>query len=102
MSPAHPQPPQANRAYRPDLAAVSTVAVLRGMHAAPQHEHKIPMRDGVKLHTTLYIPKLGPDGLPPPPMPFLMQRSPYSSAPYGSDTYPAGTGFFERFNKEFW
>jgi predicted acyl esterase len=67
-----------------------------------KHEYKIPMRDGVKLHTCIYIPKLGPDGMPPPPMPMLMQRSPYSASPYGSDTYPAGTGFFERYNKECW
>ena len=45
---------------------------------------------GVKLHTTVYVPKLGPDGMPPPPMPMLMQRSPYSAAPYGEPLLGSG------------
>lgn len=42
----------------------------------------IPMRDGVKLFTSLYIPKDTSDQHP-----FLMTRTPYSCAPYGEDNF---------------
>ncbi len=41
-------------------------------------EVDIPMRDGVKLHTTIYSPKDKSKTYP-----ILMQRTPYSSRPYG-------------------
>jgi putative CocE/NonD family hydrolase len=41
-------------------------------------EVDIPMRDGIKLHTTIYTPKEGGKKYP-----ILMQRTPYSSRPYG-------------------
>lgn len=41
-------------------------------------EYKIPMRDGIKLHTTVYMPKDKTKKYP-----ILMQRTPYSSRPYG-------------------
>ncbi len=41
-------------------------------------EVSIVMRDGVKLHTTIYTPKNTNKKYP-----ILMQRTPYSSAPYG-------------------
>ncbi len=41
-------------------------------------EVDIPMRDGVKLHTTIYSPKDKSQEYP-----ILMQRTPYSSRPYG-------------------
>ena len=41
-------------------------------------EVDIPMRDGIKLHTTIYTPKDGSKKYP-----ILMQRTPYSSRPYG-------------------
>ena len=40
----------------------------------------IPMRDGVKLFTSLYIPKNNSEQHP-----ILLTRTPYSCAPYGSD-----------------
>ncbi|GAB4011231.1 CocE/NonD family hydrolase [Spirosoma migulaei] len=52
-------------------------------------EYKIPMRDGTKLHTTVYAPK---DGSATAKYPFMMQRTCYSVAPYGPDTYPAQVG----------
>ena len=42
----------------------------------------IPMRDGVKLFTSIYIPKDKASRHP-----FLMSRTPYSSAPYGADKF---------------
>jgi putative CocE/NonD family hydrolase len=42
-------------------------------------ERSIPMRDGVKLFTSIYIPKESGK------FPFLINRTPYTVAPYGSD-----------------
>lgn len=52
-------------------------------------EYKIPMRDGTKLHTTVYVPK---DASATAKYPFMMQRTCYSVAPYGPDTYPTQVG----------
>src|SRR3984885_12018907 len=43
-------------------------------------ERYIPMRDGVKLFTAMYIPKDTTEQHP-----ILMQRTPYSCSPYGED-----------------
>ena len=40
------------------------------------------MRDGVKLFTSVYVPKTCAA-----PHPIVMQRTPYSVAPYGIDNY---------------
>ena len=47
-----------------------------------KQEVYITMRDGVKLHTTIYSPK---DTSKKYPM--IMQRTPYSSRPYGADQF---------------
>ena len=43
-----------------------------------KQEVKIKMRDGVSLHTTIYSPKDSSKEYP-----IIMQRTPYSSSPYG-------------------
>ena len=43
-------------------------------------ERMIPMRDGVRLFTALYIPKDDSEKYP-----FLMERTPYSCSPYGEN-----------------
>lgn len=48
-----------------------------------KYEYLIPMRDGVKLFTAVYVPK---DDAKTYPM--LLIRTPYSVAPYGADKYP--------------
>jgi putative CocE/NonD family hydrolase len=45
-------------------------------------EIMVPMRDGIKLFTSLYIPKDNTEKHP-----FLMTRTPYSCAPYGEQNY---------------
>ena len=52
-------------------------------------EYKIAMRDGTKLHTTVYAPK---DASATNKYPFMMQRTCYSVAPYGPDSYPNQLG----------
>ncbi len=42
----------------------------------------IPMRDGVKLFTSVYLPKDSTQKHP-----ILMTRTPYSCAPYGADKW---------------
>ena len=49
----------------------------------------ITMRDGVKLFTSIYIPK---DISSKNKYPFLMQRTCYSVAPYGEDQYKRSLG----------
>jgi putative CocE/NonD family hydrolase len=58
-------------------------------------DFRIPMRDGVKLFTSVYVPKDTTQQYP-----FLMQRTPYSVAPYGIDNYPTNLGPSELFTKE--
>ena len=47
-----------------------------------KQEVDIPMRDGVNLHTTIYSPKDTSQEYP-----IIMQRTPYSSAPYGEGEF---------------
>lgn len=49
----------------------------------------IPMRDGVKLFTSIYLPK---DISKAKKYPFLMQRTCYSVAPYGENEYRSALG----------
>ncbi|MGB6973897.1 MAG: CocE/NonD family hydrolase [Terracidiphilus sp.] len=91
----------------PFLSALVAVAAvpLAAQHASQQapgedfvrshytkYEYRIPMRDGVHLFTSVYVPK--PSAFPGDhgPYPFLMDRTPYSVAPYGEDQYPMHLG----------
>ncbi len=52
-----------------------------------KYEYQIPMRDGVKLFTAVYVPKDSAQTYP-----FLIVRTPYSVSPYGTDQYPKRLG----------
>jgi uncharacterized protein len=52
-----------------------------------KYEYRIPMRDGVRLFTAVYVPKDSSRAYP-----FLIVRTPYSVAPYGVDQYRKGLG----------
>ena len=54
-----------------------------------KYEYKIPMRDGTKLHTAVYVPK---DASATVKYPFMMQRTCYSVDPYGADKYEQQLG----------
>ena len=60
-----------------------------------KQEQMIPMRDGVKLFTTIYTPKDSGQQYP-----ILMTRTPYSVAPYGENTYRNSLGPSSLFVKE--
>ena len=63
-----------------------------------KYEFRIPMRDGKRLFTAVYVPKATafPDK---GPYPFLMDRTPYSVGPYGEDQYPKHLGPSEEFER---
>ncbi len=47
-----------------------------------KYEYRVAMRDGKKLFTSVYVPKDQSK-----PYPILLNRTPYSVAPYGADQY---------------
>src|SRR5437773_3307017 len=59
-----------------------------------KQEQMIPMRDGVKLFTSIYVPQDTTSKYP-----LLIKRTPYSVAPYGVDKYPPSLGPSEHFMK---
>jgi putative CocE/NonD family hydrolase len=50
-------------------------------------EHLVPMRDGVRLSTTIYAPRDRSRTYP-----IILARTPYSCRPYGKDEYRTGLG----------
>jgi putative CocE/NonD family hydrolase len=60
-----------------------------------KYEYRIPMRDGKRLFTAVYVPKDTSQQYP-----ILLMRTPYSVGPYGVDKYPPGLGPSTWFIKE--
>ncbi|NBV22304.1 MAG: CocE/NonD family hydrolase [Proteobacteria bacterium] len=54
-----------------------------------KYEHRIPMRDGVRLFTRVYVPKDESQKWP-----VILTRTPYALKPYGSDNYTDPSGSF--------
>src|SRR3569623_824047 len=52
-----------------------------------KYEYQVPMRDGKKLFTSVYVPKDQSKKYP-----IMMDRTPYSVAPYGGDAYKGSLG----------
>ena len=61
-----------------------------------KYELKIPMRDGAKLFTSVYVPN---DAKPDRSYPILLLRTPYSVGPYGIDLYKGTLGPSVEFEK---
>src|ERR1051326_9615733 len=59
-----------------------------------KYEYRIPMRDGKKLFTYVYVPKDASQTYP-----ILMDRTPYSVGPYGEDQYKKNLGPSDEFEK---
>jgi putative CocE/NonD family hydrolase len=59
-----------------------------------KYEYRIPMRDGVHLFTSVYVPKDSSRSYP-----FLIDRTPYSVGPYGVDHYRTKLGPSPDFDK---
>ena len=60
-----------------------------------RHDFRIPMRDGIRLYTTVYTPKDTTQKYP-----ILMKRTPYSVAPYDKDRIPGSLGPNKLFARE--
>jgi len=59
-----------------------------------KQEYKIPMRDGKKLFTSVYVPKDTSE-----PHPIMMSRTPYGVAPYGESNFKTALGPSDEFEK---
>jgi uncharacterized protein len=68
------------------IATAQTPAYDVRAHYA-KSEHMIPMRDGVRLYTAVYVPRDTSQ-----PYPFLILRTPYGTLPYGPDKYRPNLG----------
>src|SRR5271157_792005 len=60
-----------------------------------KYEYMIPMRDGKKLFTSVYVPKDTSEKYP-----IMLSRTPYSVAPYGVDDPKASLGPSEKFARD--
>ncbi len=58
-------------------------------------EYRIPMRDGKRLFTAVYVPKDHSSDYP-----IMLTRTPYSVAPYGKDSYPSNLGSSEELARD--
>jgi uncharacterized protein len=84
------QPP----GLRPPSDAEKKLAEYTRAHYT-KYEYRIPMRDGVRLFTAVYVPKDNAQ-----PYPILMMRTPYSVGPYGIDNYRGFVGPSELYTRE--
>src|SRR5438094_923686 len=76
--------------------AVPGVAFVRENYS--KYEYRIPMRDGVKLFTSVNIPKdVFSDAKT---YPIMMSRTPYNARPYGPDQYRDNLGPSDLFARE--
>jgi putative CocE/NonD family hydrolase len=60
-----------------------------------KYDFQIPMRDGKKLFTSVYVPKSQSERWP-----ILLERTPYGVVPYGKDAYPETLGPSARFARD--
>jgi uncharacterized protein len=60
-----------------------------------KYEYRIPMRDGVRLSTCVYVPKEDAQ-----PWPIVLSRTPYALKPYGADNYADPVGSFYTLAKD--
>src|SRR5687768_417825 len=91
----------AQTASQPPAAAPSAPAPGSGVawvrENYSKYEYQIPMRDGVKLFTSVYVPKEAvSEGHT---YPILLQRTPYNTGPYGVDKFRPSLGPSELFAK---
>jgi putative CocE/NonD family hydrolase len=82
-----------HRLFADDKPADSTAAWLAEHYT--KYEHRIPMRDGVRLFTRVYVPKDDSQTWP-----ILLTRTPYALKPYGVDNYTDPSGTFETLAKD--
>lgn len=88
------------RALLPSLILLTapSAAFAQGLEYVKSHytkyEYLVPMRDGVRLFTAVYVPKDDSQKYP-----ILLTRTPYAVAPYGADQYRTDLGPSPLFGK---
>ena len=91
--------PAASTAPNADSATATTTAgaaFIRENYS--KFEYKIPVRDGVKLFASVYIPKdVFTDGKT---YPIMMSRTPYNVSPYGADKFRTSLGPSDLFARD--
>ena len=60
-----------------------------------KYEYRVPMRDGIKLFTRVFVPKDDSKSWP-----ILLTRTPYALKPYGTDNYTDPSGSFRSLAKD--
>ncbi|MEZ5557065.1 MAG: CocE/NonD family hydrolase [Pseudomonadales bacterium] len=84
---------RAEAANEEEDAARARAEYIRANYA--KFEYRIPMRDGARLFTSVYVPNDRSKTYP-----ILLLRTPYTVAPYGLDRYKDALGPTEAFEKE--
>src|SRR5262245_11821970 len=99
MIPARPFPFRAGclaalllAAFTPATTLAQGVAAIKAAYT--KYEYRIPMRDGKRLFTAVFVPKDDSKKYP-----ILLARTPYSVSPYGVDRYPNSLGPSDHFSK---
>ena len=87
------QAPSPGSAPSPEEIAKQQLEYTRAHYT--KYDFRIPMRDGIKLFTSVYVPKDRSQSYP-----IMMMRTPYSVAPYGIDNYRQSLGPSDLFTKE--
>jgi putative CocE/NonD family hydrolase len=77
----------------PDRLDAQGVDLVKARYT--KYEYRIPMRDGVRLFTAVYVPKNQDERYP-----ILLTRTPYSVQPYGEDAYKPDLGPSALFGNE--
>src|SRR6267142_3650525 len=80
-------------AFLPRPAVAQGVEQVKAQYT--KYEYRIPMRDGKKLFTAVYVPKDQSQRYP-----MMLTRTPYSVQPYGADQYKHDLGPSSLFGKE--
>ena len=76
------------------LVAANTADAFDAREHYTKYEYLIPMRDGVKLFTSVLVPKDAST-----PYPFVIVRTPFGIGPYGSDEYSTAATHTDAFLK---
>ncbi len=81
------------------VLAAASVHAQDGADWVRQHyvkmEREVPMRDGTRLFTSIYVPRDDARTYP-----ILLQRTPYGVGPYGADAYRSSLGPSERLMRD--
>ena len=78
-----------------DEPVLSRAEAIRSRYA--KFESMVPMRDGTRLFTAVYVPY---EASSKTTYPILLVRTPYGSGPYGADSYRTRLGPSVEFEKE--